>query len=107
MSETRLLGTVLTNDLKWEKNTNDIVKRAYKRMEILRKLKKIQAPHNDLKHIYIVYVRSLLEQSSNVWHSSLTIQNKNELERVQKVALKIILGSDYKTYTNAMSILDL
>ena len=107
VKETRLLGTVITNDLKWDSNTNDIVKRAYKRMEILRKLKKFQAPHNDLKHIYIVYVRSLLEQSSNVWHSSLTIQNETDLERVQKVALKIILGSDYKTYINAMSVLDL
>ena len=57
----------------------------------------------DMKHIYIVYIRSLLEQSSNVWHSGLTVQNQNDLERVQKVALKIILGSEYKNYENAMN----
>ena len=107
VKETRLLGTVITSDLKWDRNTNDIVKRAYTRMDIIRKLKNFEAPYKDLKHIYIVYVRSLLEQSSNVWHSSLTIQNKNDLERVQKVALKIILGSDYKTYSNALNFLDL
>ena len=58
--ETRLLGTIITDDLKWGKNTNDIVKRAYKRMEILRKLKGFQAPHADFKQICIVYIRSLL-----------------------------------------------
>ena len=30
VKETRLLGTIITDDLKWEKNSNDIVKRAYK-----------------------------------------------------------------------------
>ena len=49
LSETRLLGTVITNDLKWDRNTNYIVKRDYKRMDILRRLKKFQAPH--LNHI--------------------------------------------------------
>ena len=62
MNETRLLGTVITSDLKWDRNTNDIVKRAYKRIEIIRKLKHFEDPHMDLKHLYIVYVRSLLEQ---------------------------------------------
>ena len=70
-------------------------------------LLKFHSPHNDPKYISLVYVRSLLEQSSNVWHSSLPIQNKNDLERVQKVALQIILGSDYKTYSNALNFLDL
>ena len=40
--------------------------------------------------IYKVYIRSILEQSSVVWNSSLTKINKKELERVQKVAVKLI-----------------
>ena len=34
----KLLGTVLTNDLKWDSNTNKIVKSANARMQILREI---------------------------------------------------------------------
>ena len=57
--------------------------------------------------MYILYVRSILEQSATVWHSSLTEENKNDLERVQKTALKVILGVKYKSYENALRILDI
>ena len=39
--------------------------------------------------------------------SGLTIQNQNYLERVQKVALKIILKEKYKSYENALNFLEL
>ena len=60
-----------------------------------------------MKQIYISYIRSLVEQSSNVWHSSLTIDNEMDLERVQKIALKIILKEKYQNYENALNILEL
>ena len=53
VNETRLLGAVTNNDLKWDRNTSDIVNRAYKRIQILRRLKKVQASHNNLKLIPI------------------------------------------------------
>ena len=70
-------------------------------------MKSFQAPEKDLKKIYITYIRSLLEQSNNVWNSGLTIENEKDLERVQKVALKIILNNSYKSYENALNVLDL
>ena len=76
-------------------------------MEILRKHSSFRAPISDLKLIYIAYIRSMLEQSCNVWHSGLTVQNENDLERVQKVALKLMLKDDYKSYESALNILDL
>ena len=48
-----------------------------------------------------------MEQSATVWHSSITQENKSDLERVQKSALKVILGENYKSYENALNILDL
>ena len=107
VEETKLLGTIITNDLKWDKNTSYIIKKAYARMEILRKLLKFSAPEADLLHVYKVYVRSLLEQSSNVWHSGLSIENENDLERVQKVACKLILKEKYKSYENSLFLLGL
>ena len=38
--ETKLLGTVVTSDLKWNRNTSFIVKKANKRLELLRKISK-------------------------------------------------------------------
>ena len=107
VEETKLLGTIITNDLKWDKNTDRIIKRSYARMDILRKLSEYQPPVSDMKQVYITFVGSLLEQSSNVWHSSLTQQNEIDLERVQKIALKIILKDKYTSYLNALNILEL
>ena len=51
--------------------------------------------------------QSLLEQSCTVWNSSLTLENSNDLERVQKVALKIILKDNYINYEHALKTLEL
>ena len=48
-----------------------------------------------------------MEFSSNVWHSSLTQENSDDLERVQKCALKIILKNQYIDYQSALDELDL
>ena len=61
----------------------------------------------DLKSIYTLFIRSMLELNSNVWHSSLTEENEQDLERVQKTAFKIILGKKYTTYQNAQNVLSL
>lgn len=59
------------------------------------------------KNIYVLFVRSLLEQSATVWHSSLTEENKNDLERIQKTAFKVILGEKFKSYKHALKYLEL
>ena len=69
VQETKLLGTVVSNDLKWNKNTQFIVKKANSRMELLRRISTFEASWSDLKNIYILYIRSLLEQSCTVWNS--------------------------------------
>ena len=52
-------------------------------------------------------MRSQLEHSATVWHSSLTEDNRNNLERVQKSAVKIILGEKYKNYHQALEYLNI
>ena len=104
---TKLLGTILTNDLRWEKNTDFIVKKANKRMELLRQVSNFGASWDEMKNIYILFIRSLLEQSCTVWHSGLTVENKEDLERIQKCALKIILQEKYIFYEHALETLDL
>ena len=83
------------------------IRKAYARMEIIRKLSAFGAPLCDLKTVYITFIRSVCEQSSNVWHSSLTVQNSEDIERIQKIGLKLILKEKYKNYQHAIDYLDL
>ena len=107
VNEAQLLGLKITDDLSWKSNTEHIVKKAYKRMSILTNLFDFAVPREELVDIYILYIRSVVEQSSTVWHSSLTKGEKSDLERVQKVALKIILRDQYTSYESALQLVNL
>ena len=107
LDKTRLLGVVITNDLKWSENTRDLVKRGNCRMEIMRKLVPFHPPTEDMKTIYILYIRSILEQSCTIWHSSLTQEDRVALERVQKNAFRNILQERYESYENALKLLNM
>ena len=74
VKEIKLLGTIVTDTLKWNKNTKFLVKRAYARMELLRKTSTFTKSIQDKLHIYKVYIRSVEEQSCVVWHSNLSIK---------------------------------
>ena len=107
ISETKLLGTTITSDLCWKKNTSKIITESNKRMQFLHRAKKFTNNVTDLKKIYMLQVRSKLEQSAPVWHSSLTKKSTSDLERVQKCALRVILGDKYKNYKDALGVIKL
>ena len=46
-----------------------------------------------------------MEQSCVIWHSSLTQENSENLERVQKNAFRIILGNQYDSYEESLKYL--
>ena len=76
-------------------------------MELLRRVASFGTPAEDLKIIYTLFIRSLLEQSATVWHSSLTQENITDLERVQKTAVKVILQDNYKGYKQGLAQLNI
>ena len=84
-----------------------LVRKAFMRMQILHKLNSFSVGQEDLKTIYILYIRSILEQNCQVWHFSLSEEDRSSLERVQKVAFKVILQSEYTDYENALEVLQL
>lgn len=59
---------------------------------MLTKLKFAGLSRQKLINIYCLYIRSSTEYCSVAWHSNLTQDQSNAIERLQKVALKIILG---------------
>ena len=73
-------------------------------MLMLHKLSEFEVPIEDMLNIYVLYIRSIVENSAVVWHSSLTTLEETELERVQKVALRIILKENYENYGNSLHL---
>ena len=107
INETKLLGIIITDDLKWSKNTLFLVKKANSRLLLLRKACEYTNSTDDLRSIYLTHVRNALEQSCVIWHSNLTEENKTDLERIQKNACRIILGNQYVNYEESLKRLNL
>ena len=89
IDKTKLLGTIITNDLKWHENTKYIVKKANQKMRLLHKFAKFTTNKSHLIHIYKSQVRGNLEYCSTVWHNGLTDSDTKDIERVQKAAVRI------------------
>ena len=104
VQECRLLGLIINNQLSWHQNSENIVKRANTKMIILHHLCKFNVPVEEMLNIYILFIRSMLEYCSVVWHSSITEEENRNIERVQKTALRITFGEDYLDYSNALKM---
>ena len=76
-------------------------------MRLLHRASRFTNNIKDLKKIYMLQIRSKLDQSAVVWHSSLTQKNRADLERIQKSAVKCILGQSYMNYEDALMKLGL
>ena len=107
VEEMPLLGLVLTSDLKWSRNTENMCKKAYNRMWLLRRLKAQGADTCDLKDIFEKQIRSVLEFGTPVYTAGLTNEDKNNIERVQRTAAHVILGVNYTDYKSALDYLSL
>ena len=73
-------------------------------MMILHRLYEFNLPIAEMVNIYILFIRSVLEYACIVWHSSISSEECNNIERVQKTALRIILKSDYDNYPSALRL---
>ena len=104
VKESKLLGVWLRDDLSWSRNCTEICKQAYSRLPMLTRLKYVGVNTDDLIHIYILYIRSVTEYCSVVFHSRLTGEQTNKIERIQRTCLKIILGDMYLDYTSALEM---
>ena len=103
----KILGTVVTNNLSWDDNCKELIKKVNNRMQLLRGLKNFGASAEEMVHLWIMFCRSVIEQSCVVWGTSLTQENVNDLERTQKTFSKLVLGEKFKDYENALLLLNL
>ena len=103
----KLLGVTIRSDLKWCSNTESIVRRAANKLWLIRRLKNMGANKEELLDMYKKHCRSILEYAVPVWNGALTDYEIKSIERVQKMALHIILDELYVNYQNALKMANL
>ena len=107
VKEMKFLGIIISDDLKWHANTTHITKKAYSRLWVLRRLKKMGASRQTLVDVFLKQARSVLEYAAVVWDAGLTKDDIMKIERVQESACSIILGANYNSYEEALITLQL
>ncbi|XP_015778385.1 PREDICTED: RNA-directed DNA polymerase from mobile element jockey-like [Acropora digitifera] len=99
----KLLGVIISSNLTW--NVNYICTKASKRLYALRVLKRSGAPAKDLIIVYCAFIRPVLEYASPVWHFSFTQSLSDQIEHIQKRALKIVFPED--SYSTSLEMANL
>ena len=96
----KIVVVIVSNDLKWILQVNAICKKASKHLYALRLLRRNALPDTVLVKVYCTCVRPILEYACEVWHNNLPVYLSNQVEQIQKRALRIIFPS--LTYDQAM-----
>ena len=95
---------MVSENLKWDLNTQYIFSKARKKIFLLRNMKLSGLNTNELIDAYKKEVRSLIEFAVPVWNSGLTLDQIRNIERVQKSSLSAILGPKYTCYEDALKL---
>ena len=84
----------------------EIFAKAISKMWLLRRLKLVKLDWQFILDYYLKEIRPLAEQGVVIWSSGLTRAQSNDIEKIQKVAFKIILDDNYFSYDVACTILN-
>ena len=79
----KILGTIVNDRLTWDENCDYLIKKVNAQMQLLRGVLSFGATLDEMVHLWKIFCRSVLEQSCVVWHTSLTQDNIDDLERTQ------------------------
>ena len=92
----------LQDDLNWDLNVKQICMKIFSRISIIGKLKFAGIQNDDLLTIDKLFIRSVAEYCSVVFHTSLTQNQIRKFELTKEIALKIILDDKYSDYQTAL-----
>ena len=77
----KLLGVVITADLRWKENTAQLCKKVNKKLYILWKLKQFGVKQDKLVTAWKVLLRPIAEYAAPLWHPGLTA---SEIKKIRK-----------------------
>ena len=86
----KILGLTISNNLKWTNHINEGIKKANKRLYFIILLKRAKVSPKDIVNFYCTVIRPILEYCAPVFHYTIPSFLSEDLETVQKRALKTI-----------------
>ena len=93
LSSAKVLGVTISNDLKWNDHVDTITSKAARRLYLLSQLKRAGLSSDDLLAFYYSVIRAVLEFSCQLFHRSLPKHLSDDIEPIQRRALRIIFPS--------------
>ena len=105
VTECKLLGVHLNNEMNWNTHVEHILTRARRSFFILYRASQFSFCRTTLMTLYHWFVRTALEYAAPVWHPGLTQDQQNKIERIQKRCFRIILRDAYTSYEEALVLL--
>ena len=94
----------MRSDMQTCSNTEYLVKKAFKRMWLIRRLKALGASINQLIDCLQKQVLSVLWLGAPAWFCMLTQQERQDIDIVAKVELQIIFGQSYSGFENMLRV---
>ncbi|KAI4896103.1 hypothetical protein NFI96_026129, partial [Prochilodus magdalenae] len=90
VKSTKFLGVHLAEDLTWSLNTSTITKKAQQWLYFLLRLREAHLPPPILTTFYRGTIESILSNSMTAWFGNCTASDRKSLQRVVRMAEKII-----------------
>ena len=84
------LGVTISNNLKWNAHIENVVKKGASRLYLLRQLKRAKGDPMQLLCFYTTCIRPVSEYACQVFHNGLPEYLSEQLEKIQRRALRII-----------------
>ena len=104
VTSVKLLGVIITDDLKWEENTSLICTKVNKKLYMISKLKPFGVEIEELMIFWKVVLCPITEYAAPLWHSGLSEADDKKIEKLQKKVLGMILGTKYIEHKRYYSI---
>ena len=105
VSSAKLLGVLVSDNLRWNAHVETICKKAATHLYFLKQLNRAKVPAKDMPLFCTTCIRPVLEYECSVFHHSFPQYLYNEMERLQKRALRIIQPD--LSYDEAVVALDI
>ena len=102
VQEMKIVGYIMRSDMRTCSNTDYLIKKAFKRMWLVRRLKGLGANTGQLVDTLQKQVLSVLWLGAPAWFCLTTEQERKDIDRVAKVGLRIIYGDSYCGFENSL-----
>ena len=85
------LGLIFKSDCSWHNHIDYVKEKAWSRVNAMKKLK-FDFDRKSLETVYLTFIRPILEYGDTIWDNC-TQYEKNELEKIQNEAARIVTGT--------------